>query len=107
MFILVIVAFSTFAAATEPLNWKRDEPRISPVEKSSSLVARAGTCPSGTYGCADSEGGCCSIGTTCLPNFKCSGSGKSTSGATSTTNSGVASSAISLILSIVTYLYLV
>ncbi|CAG8688695.1 493_t:CDS:2, partial [Rhizophagus irregularis] len=71
--------FSAFASANEP--------RITPVEKSSSLVARAGTCPSGTYACADKEGGCCSDGTSCLPNFQCSGSGKS-SGATSTTSSG-------------------
>ncbi|PKK74277.1 hypothetical protein RhiirC2_774961 [Rhizophagus irregularis] len=77
MFIIVIVAFSAFALANEP--------RITPVEKSSSLVARAGTCPSGTYACADKEGGCCSDGTSCLPNFQCSGSGKS-SGATSTTS---------------------
>ncbi|CAB5203047.1 unnamed protein product [Rhizophagus irregularis] len=68
MFIIVIVAFSAFALANEP--------RITPVEKSSSLVARA------------------------------CGSGKS-SGATSTTSSGVASSTISLILSIAAYFYLV
>ncbi|PKY42792.1 hypothetical protein RhiirA4_456651 [Rhizophagus irregularis] len=80
MLIIVIVAFSAFASANEP--------RITPVEKSSSLVARAGTCPSGTYACADKEGGCCSDGTSCLPNFQCSGSGKS-SGATSTTKSEI------------------
>ncbi|GES92412.1 hypothetical protein GLOIN_2v1710858 [Rhizophagus clarus] len=101
-FILVIVAFSAFVAATESLNWKRDEPRISPVEKSSSLVARDSGCPSGTYLCSDSEGGCCSVGTSCLPNFQCSGPAPTSGVALET------SSAIPQIFSIVlAYLYLV
>ncbi|EXX58205.1 uncharacterized protein OCT59_016255 [Rhizophagus irregularis] len=100
MFILVIVAFSNFAA-TEFL----DE-RIPTIEKSlktSPLETRALVCPSGTYECNDSEGGCCSTGTTCLPNFKCSGSGNHSGGIILKT-----SPTISQILSIVlAYLYLI
>ncbi|GBB98588.1 hypothetical protein RclHR1_03270011 [Rhizophagus clarus] len=78
IFVLIIVAFSNFAA-TESLIWKRDESRTTAVEKTktpknSPLVARELICPSGTYECNDSEGGCCSYGATCLPNFKCSAS---------------------------------
>lgn len=107
MFILIIVAFSNFSAA-KSLDWKRDESRTSAIEKTlknSPLMSRALVCPSGTYECKDSEGGCCSYGTTCLPNFKCS------SGKPIATSNGMileTSSTISQIFSIVlAYLYLV
>ncbi|CAB4376192.1 unnamed protein product [Rhizophagus irregularis] len=105
MFILIIVAFSNFAAI-ESLDWKRDESRTPSTKKTlknSPLVSRALVCPSGTYECNDSEGGCCSTGTTCLPNFKCSGSGNHSGGIILKT-----SPTISQILSIVlAYLYLI
>ncbi|RGB37226.1 hypothetical protein C1646_757181 [Rhizophagus diaphanus] len=100
MFILIIIAFNNIAAI-ESLDWKRDESRTLPLKKTlknSPLVSRALVCPSGTYECKDSEGGCCSYGTTCLPNFKCS------SGKPIATSNGIIlekSSNISQILSIV------
>ncbi|PKY49171.1 hypothetical protein RhiirA4_545111 [Rhizophagus irregularis] len=107
MFILIIVAFNNFAAI-ESLDWKRDESRTPATKKTlknSPLVSRALVCPSGTYECNDSEGGCCSYGTTCLPNFKCS------SGKPIATSNGIIlekSSTISQMLSVVlAYLYLV
>ncbi|CAG8612623.1 1425_t:CDS:2, partial [Paraglomus occultum] len=47
------------------------------------------TCPTGTFHCEDSEGGCCPNGTTCLPNFKCSAPGTGAGGSTGNTPNGV------------------
>jgi hypothetical protein len=99
MFILVIVALSNFAA-TESLDDRI--PVVEKTHKSSSLEARAMVCPSDTFACNDSEGGCCPTGSTCLPNFKCS-KGKSSSGLISK-----ASPTISQMLSIVlAYFYII
>ncbi|RHZ52084.1 hypothetical protein Glove_465g47 [Diversispora epigaea] len=90
-----IIAFINFASATdleEVDRLSRNSTVNQTPVRSSPLIKRALVCPSGTYGCsdsngmccyngytccADSEGGCCINGSKCLPNFKCSKSSSS------------------------------
>ncbi|CAG8712286.1 14265_t:CDS:1, partial [Dentiscutata heterogama] len=87
LFVLVIVFLINFTFA---INLKRDEQisqtssikkrdeqisRTFPINRkyanSSPLMKKDATCPSGSYECTDSEGGCCPNGQCCLPNFTC------------------------------------
>jgi hypothetical protein len=94
VFILAILVFGSFASAADEAT-----PRITPLVDNNPLEKRAGQCPSGTFACNDSQGGCCSYGTTCAPNYSCVGvgsgggssygSGSSYSGGSSTLKSSL------------------
>src|SRR5437667_359216 len=101
IFVLIIITFNNFVSATDDTDITEFLSRrdilysLSTVNnrtlyENSYLMKRAGSCPSGyypvsgnnccqigSYQCTDGEGGCCDNGTTCLPNFKCSGKGSS------------------------------
>ncbi|RIA99465.1 hypothetical protein C1645_747318 [Glomus cerebriforme] len=103
LFVLVILTFNNFAAIAESL--KRDELRMSPVERSPLVKRATGGCDPGYYACTDSEGGCCPNGSSCLPNFHCSSSGSSSSSSGGSIGSPLTYAQVFSILLV--YLYLV
>src|SRR6185503_10073875 len=75
--ILVLAAVPLASATTYPLQSRSDikypqlQRRSDITDSRKFTLANSATCDSGYYACADSEGGCCPYGSTCVSGYKC------------------------------------
>src|SRR5688572_33248541 len=71
--VILALAVIAFGGPTSAFEVERDLAHRISIHHFLRRDPQATICPPGTYLCQDSQGGCCGIGTVCLPYYKCSG----------------------------------